>query len=627
MEREGLAHDRVAGFSKRPLPGDSPFWRSGQPVLWLAAHNLVAHPGSYYRDVAERLGLEFTTELPVMIDDSASVANIIGPAVLTRLSFFVYRDGDGDDGEVVVACADPFSVADIADVCRTYLGADADLRFVMASLATIREAIAHSTYLTTRSKAETSLSFASPEYSSRGIVSNAFRLELLALVAANVAVLVWYPMVWLLAFFVAANALYLFLTPFRLFVCLRALRSLVPATTEEQFDGPPDALYPTYTVLVPGYDEAAIAPSLIRALKNIDYPSDKLDIKLIVEVGDRATIDAYAREGIDESDVADAMHTVCHLVKVPNGEIATKPRACNYALEFARGSMTVIFDAEDQPDPKQLRKAFLTIVDEPLNTLCLQAKLNFYNPGDNLLTRAFALEYGFWYDFMLPGLRAWNIPIPLGGTSNHFLTETLRRIGGWDAYNVTEDADLGWRLSQLGYRTAMLDSYTYEEANSELWNWITQRTRWQKGFLITTLVHLRNPLRMIRQLGLYGFVSSTVVFLTNFLLPLINPVLWLLFALWYVPPLFGQQSIGLGLSDTLHTIGLFNLILGNGVFAITYVISAVARREWSELWLAPLMPLYWLLISVGAYRSLYQVVTSPYRWEKTKHGLSLADTA
>ncbi|WP_176562199.1 glycosyltransferase family 2 protein [Mycolicibacterium palauense] len=621
MNTEELAHELVAGFSSVPVPRHSPFWQSDHPVLWLAAHDLVRNPETYYRDLAEAFGMEFTSELPVMMDDSASVANIVGPSVLTRLSFFLYREGE----EVVVACADPFLAAEIEATCRACVGEDATLRFVMASLASIRQAIAHSTYLTTRARAETGLSFGAPEYSSRGIISNAFRLRLLVIVAANIGLLIWQPVIWLVVFFILTNALYFLLTPFRLAVCLRAVRFNLPAA--EWSGGLPDALCPTYTVLVPGYDEAAIAPSLIRALRDIDYPADKLDIKMIVEVADRATIDAYAREGVDESDLADATHTIFHLVKVPNGELSTKPRACNYALEFARGSMTVIYDAEDRPDPQQLRKAFLAIVDEPLNTLCLQAKLNFYNPNDNLLTRFFALEYGFWYDFMLPGLRAWDIPIPLGGTSNHFLTETLRKIGGWDAYNVTEDADLGWRLSQLGYRTAMLDSYTYEEANSQLWNWITQRTRWQKGFLITTLVHLRNPLQVARRLGFYGFVSSSAVFLTNFLLPLINPILWMLFALWYVPPLFDMAPIGLGLSDTLELVGLVNLILGNGVFMISYLISAFSRRQWSELLLAPLMPLYWLLISVAAYRSLYQVVTSPYRWEKTRHGLSATGTA
>ena len=623
MLAEELGRDCVARFSKREIPPDSPFWRCAQPVLWLAAHNLVANPRTYYRDLAQQVGLAFDTELPVLMDDSASIANIVGPTMLTRLSFFPYRDA----GDVVVACADPFCATDIETVCRESLGPDVNLRFVMASLATIRQAVAQSTYLTTRAKAETSLSFAAPEYSSRGIVSNSFRFKLFAIVAVLLALLVWRPGAWLLVFFVTANGLYIVLTPFRLFVSVRALRSLRAPGADTSGPDPPDELFPIYTVLVPGYDEAAIVPSLIRGLKNLDYPSDKLDIKLIVEVADRATIEAYAREGIDESDYADALHTVFHLVKVPNGEIATKPRACNYALEFARGSMTVIYDAEDRPDPQQLRKSFVHIADEPLNTLCLQAKLNFYNPHDNLLTRFFALEYGFWYDFMLPGLRAWNIPIPLGGTSNHFLTETLRRIGGWDAYNVTEDADLGWRLSQLGYRSAMLDSYTYEEANSELWNWITQRTRWQKGFLITTLVHLRSPVRVMRRLGVYGFLTSSVVFLTNFLLPLINPELWLLFAVWYVPPLFGLTPLGLGLSETMHLIGLVNLVVGNGLFAVTYVISAYGRHHWSELLLAPLMPLYWLLISVAAYRSLYQVVTSPYRWEKTRHGLSITDAA
>ncbi|MGY4711702.1 glycosyltransferase family 2 protein [Mycolicibacterium sp. CBM1] len=613
--------DRLARFFNDALSDSSPFWTSRQPVLWLAAHDLVREPETYYCDVASALGYQYISDIPVMMDDSASVANLIGPSILTKLSFFVFRQ----DGEFVVACADPFVRGEIIAICRSHLDEDARFRIVMASLSVIREAISLSVYTTTRAKAETSLSFAAPEFSSRGIINSRSKAVLLLTVTLVVGLVVWRPDFWVLAFFVIINVLYFVFMPFRFAVCLRALWTEGPSAADELLAELPDVLYPTYTVLVPGYDEARIVPSLIRALRNIDYPPDKLDIKLIVEVSDRATIEAYENEGIDGRNIADAAHTIFHLVKVPNGQIATKPRACNYALEFARGTMTVIYDAEDRPDPKQLKMAFLRMVDEPLNTLCLQAKLNFYNPGENLLTRFFALEYGFWYDFMLPGLRAWNIPIPLGGTSNHFVTEALRRVGGWDAYNVTEDADLGWRLSRLGYRTAMLDSYTLEEANSQLWNWITQRTRWQKGFLITSLVHMRSPISMIRRLGLYGFVSSSAVFLSNFLLPLINPLLWLIFALWYVPALFGLPGVGLGLSAWMALVGLLNLLIGNGLFFVSYLISAVAKRQWSAIALAPLMPIYWLLIGIAAYRSLFQVITSPYRWEKTKHGLSITD--
>lgn len=617
MTNLGLDRRSLVPLAKKQIPEGSPFWRTAQPVLWLAAHGLVKAPKSYYADIAALFGWGYTEDLPVRMDDSRSTANIIGSEKLSAWQFFVFEQSEA----VVVACADPFAKDVVASICQEALGSDVVLRFVIAPLGSIRTAIAQSTYKVATSRAETSLDFARPEYSSRGKITRSFRITLLIAVAIALLILFWSPPLGFLVFFTLINAAYFVLNPLRLVVCLGALRFKPINIQPARLSKLQDEQLPPYTILVPAKQEATVVPQLIVGLRAIDYPADKLDIKLIVEVDDHETIAAYKEQGITEQDHANSLNTIFQLVKVPTSDLSTKPRSCNYALQFARGQLTVIYDAEDKPDVLQLKKAYATMVDEKLNTLCVQAKLNFYNAKQNLLTRFFSLEYGFWYDFMLPGLQAWNIPIPLGGTSNHFITGTLRKIGTWDPYNVTEDADIGWRLSQLGYRTTMLDSYTLEEANSQLWNWITQRTRWQKGFLLTTMVHLRHPVRMWRQLGAYGFLSSATLFTTNFLLPLVNPILWVFFICWYVPPLFGLAPIGFTLPDWLHTLGAINLIIGNGTFMLVHLIAAIGKRQWSQILLVPLMPLYWLLTSVASYRSVVQVITKPYTWEKTKHGL------
>jgi cellulose synthase/poly-beta-1,6-N-acetylglucosamine synthase-like glycosyltransferase len=188
-------------------------------------------------------------------------------------------------------------------------------------------------------------------------------------------------------------------------------------------------------------------------------------------------------------------------VVIPEADITTKPRACNYGLLRAKGKYCVIYDAEDNPGKNQLKKAAITFSNAPEDIACLQSKLNFYNAKENVLSKWFSIEYSYWYDYYLPGLDKTDAPIPLGGTSNHFRTNQLRELGGWDPYNVTEDTDLGVRLSRRNLKTQMLDSYTYEEATIKVPHWIRQRSRWYKGHVQTFLVHMRHPKKLLQDLG------------------------------------------------------------------------------------------------------------------------------
>ena len=205
---------------------------------------------------------------------------------------------------------------------------------------------------------------------------------------------------------------------------------------------------PVFTVLVPMFREAAMLPQLAQALRNLDYPLGKLDIKIVLESGDRETIEAARTLGLEG---------VFEIIVVPRSEPQTKPKACNFALRFARGEYLVIYDAEDRPEPDQLRKVVATFRRSPPNTACVQCRLNYYNVSENWLTCMFTLDYTLWFDQVLPGLERLGMPIPLGGTSNHFRTEVLRELHAWDPFNVTEDADLGIRIGQKGYRVGVVE--------------------------------------------------------------------------------------------------------------------------------------------------------------------------
>ncbi|HEY2035264.1 MAG TPA: glycosyltransferase [Rhizomicrobium sp.] len=377
---------------------------------------------------------------------------------------------------------------------------------------------------------------------------------------------------------------------------------------------PPDGELPVYSILVPLYREANVMPALVRALRAIDYPQDRLDIKLIVESDDRETAAA--------ADLAAAANETFSVIRVPPGTPRTKPRACNYAMPFALGEFTVIFDAEDRPEPNQLRRAVAAFRAAPDSVACLQARLNFYNANENWLTKMFALDYALWFDYLLRGLDRLNIPMPLGGTSNHFRTSALRAIHAWDPYNVTEDADLGIRLARVGFRVRLLDSTTFEEATSQLGPWLRQRSRWMKGYMQTWLVHMRSPEALLRNAGFAGFIGFQLFIGGTFLTALVNPVLW---GIFLYAQFFGVPASAT--SDTLTHVSVVGLAIGNGLFAYLAMLSPV-RRGWLDL--APLgltAPVYWLLISCAGFRALFQLCTRPWYWDKTPHGLSASRVA
>ncbi|MDD5706652.1 MAG: glycosyltransferase [Kiritimatiellae bacterium] len=368
--------------------------------------------------------------------------------------------------------------------------------------------------------------------------------------------------------------------------------------------------WPLYTVLVPMYREPETVPQMVAALKALDYPAARLDVQLLLEADDDATLAAARTQRLPPG---------FRVTPIPVSFPRTKPKACNLGLHEARGKYLVIYDAEDRPEPDQLKKAVLAFEASPEKVVCVQSRLNYYNPRHNLLTRWFAAEYSAWFDLALPGLAAMRAVIPLGGTSNHFVTEVLRGLLGWDAYNVTEDCDLGVRLARAGYETRMLETTTWEEACSDLGFWIRQRTRWQKGYIQTYLVHMRAPLALWRDLGTRNFLHFQLLIGGSVFSSLINPLFWLMALIWFVFRPAGVEALYPG---WVFAIGAFCLFAGNFVFVYVNLLGCYRRRYDDLMWANLLTPLYWAMMSYSGWRAFLQFFANPFHWEKTQHGLS-----
>jgi len=370
---------------------------------------------------------------------------------------------------------------------------------------------------------------------------------------------------------------------------------------------------PTYSVLVPLFEEATVLGGLVQSLQALDYPAARLEVFLILEESDLETQAAVL--GL-------ALPAHFRTIVVPDHAPRTKPKALNYALPFARGEFVVVYDAEDRPEPDQLRRALDLFRQGPAQLGCVQAQLNIYNPRASWFTRQFTIEYSALFDAILPALIRVGLPVPLGGTSNHLRRKALVDAGAWDPFNVTEDADLGFRLARQGWRTAVLASTTWEEAPPVFRQWFRQRTRWLKGWMQTYLVHTRQPLRLIRELGLRGAFGVHVLMGALVLSALVHP---LFYALLGYHALSGEflAWADTGLGATLWTIAWVNLSAGYLVSIFVGALSVSRRGRPGLAVSALLMPVCWLLVSAAAYRALYQLATDPYRWEKTAHGTPL----
>jgi cellulose synthase/poly-beta-1,6-N-acetylglucosamine synthase-like glycosyltransferase len=440
-----------------------------------------------------------------------------------------------------------------------------------------------------------------------------------------------------LALLALAAALLLYLDPHALLVAPVALITYVYlvagiyklwllvrarcATTLEDVSGAGSAAgeLPIYTVLVPLHREGPMLPVLTERLAQLDYPEDRLEVLLLIEADDDETHDTLA-----------TLNLPPHIrpITVPPGQPRTKPRALNVGLARATGEYIVVFDAEDRPEPDQLRKAVAAFRTLPRRIVCLQARLNVYNPRQTVLTRLFTMDYVLWYTALLPGLARAGGFVTLGGTSNHFRIQALRRLGGWDPFNVTEDCDLGARLARARLHVAMLDSTTWEEAVTQIPPWLRQRSRWVKGYLQSYLVHMRHPVHLWREMGAAGFVDFQALVGGTVFTLLVNPLMWALTAAWV---LTHGTALGMFIQSLFPTAvyypGLLCLVAGNFLFFYLNLYVCVRHGYHDLTRYSLLSPLYWLLMSVGAWMGFASLVRHPHYWAKTAHGASLPTLA
>lgn len=374
---------------------------------------------------------------------------------------------------------------------------------------------------------------------------------------------------------------------------------------------------PLYTILCPLYKEWTVLDQFLGAMSRLDYPNNKLQILLLFEQDDIKTMAAAGERKLP---------SFFEIVIVPDSKPKTKPKALNYGLRLTRGEYCVVYDAEDIPDPLQLKKAILAFAKSGPRTACIQAKLNFFNSTQNLLTRLFTAEYYLWFDLILPGLQDFSGPIPLGGTSNHFKKSYLIDAGGWDAFNVAEDCDLGIRLDKKGFTTKILDSITLEEASSSLKNWLPQRTRWIKGYIQSYLVHMRkissedflNPLKQFTFQLLIGGKA---------LLLFINPFMWLMTLVYFSMRKNAGIIIESFFPPWIFYLGVFSTVFGNFLYFYCYMIACAKKDRFDLIKFIFFVPFYWILMSIAAWRAFVEIIAKPHYWPKTNHGIYLQKTS
>lgn len=390
-----------------------------------------------------------------------------------------------------------------------------------------------------------------------------------------------------------------------------------------------DEALPTYSILLPLRHEAPVVPQLIQSIRALDYPPEKLQVLCLLRQDDIETLAALARCGLTENGQIPEKQTGTPSIQIlllPSElPVGTKPAACNWGLKHATGECLVIYDAEDIPEPKQLRDAASALDALPADVVCVQSSKKVYNGATNWLTRLYELEALTWHRLQLPGVMAREKMAPLHGSGVHFRTRVLRELNGWDFYNVAEDCDLGVRLARHGYRIVPIASLTGEEAPTTLSGWMGQRTRWNKGYVQSFLVHTRNPFRLLRELGFRRTLSFVTLTGITFLNLLIGLPTWLGALAWGA---IHKLRAG-GIFTTMHNAPEATrdaaLLIGSAIVlllmaALLQAAGAIAARQWKLVPYGLLVPLYWILLGIAVWRSLWQLLFRPFGWEKTAHG-------
>ncbi|NPD16240.1 glycosyltransferase [Xinfangfangia sp. D13-10-4-6] len=392
-------------------------------------------------------------------------------------------------------------------------------------------------------------------------------------------------------------------TVFKIICAVTTLRR-PPVCDHKTVPGP----LPKVSILVALYRESDIAPRLVRRLSRLDYPRDLLEVVLAVEEEDSLTREALQSAGLP---------AWMQIVVVPPGRIKTKPRALNVALDHCHGAIIGVYDAEDAPEPDQIRRVVARFRQSDSSLACLQGVLDYYNPATNWIARMFTIEYAAWFRLILPGVARLGLMVPLGGTTLFFRRDVLEELGAWDAHNVTEDADLGIRLARKGYRTALMTTVTREEANCRPLAWIRQRSRWIKGHMMTWIVHMRHPRRLWREVGTPAFIGFQVMFLGAALQTLLAPLLWSFWLIAFGLPHPLAEALPQGVMMVLLTTFILAAVVD---FTLGILALRQAGHRISKLWVFTLH-FYQPLATFAGFKALWELITHPFYWDKTSHGL------
>jgi len=557
---------------------------------------------NFYQTLAEHFRMPFVDFYKEPADPT-----LVKPALYGRYLEYLVIPYKHREGRLIVAITDIGESS--LEFAERQFGSDVD--YVMTSKFDIiwhLQACGNDFFSET---AVNSLSFSRPKQSAKQVFTIQQLIQIGLLLAAFIGVFVGWPTEMLIGLNVLAGLFFIVNFLFKATLAwVGSHKKVDMRISGKMLRDLDDSSLPLYTVLVPMYKEAKTLPIIAASLRRLDYPKSKLDVKLVLEEDDHETIQAAKDLGLE---------SFFEIIRVPASMPKTKPKACNYALNFARGKFVTIYDAEDKPEPDQLKKALITFQNSPEDVICIQARLNYFNADENWMTRMFTLEYSIWFDYFLPGLDILRIPIPLGGTSNHFKMDKLREIGLWDPYNVTEDADLGMRITQLGYRVGVVNSTTMEEATQNLGNWIRQRSRWVKGYMQTYLVYMRHPIDTYRTLGHAGFWGFQMFVGGTIMTTLLLPFMYGMYFFWLLTQTMALDAY---FPPVVLYMSLFNLLMGNGFFIYVYMLGAFKRHNYSLIPYALSAPIYWMLLSLAGYKALWQLVFNPFYWEKTNHGLT-----
>ncbi len=565
----------------------------------LVANNMVTDAG-LYRGLSIQFGCGVADFDAVPPD--ARLIDLIGPDRCLREGAVPWKRVGG---ATVIASSRP------QDFARLRASLPEGLGHVMLAVAperTIQAALLRTRQKRLANRAETRVA---PRESCRNWQTSAmarFALAALALLVTGLILSAQTTFLILCLWALAALVMNTALKAAAAFATLRASRCADPIFVSRRERGKARRL-PTVSIMVPLFREREIAGRLVMRLARLSYPKELLDICLVVEEDDTIT-----QAALNAAYLPRWMRQIV----VPRGLLKTKPRALNYALDFCRGSIVGVYDAEDAPEPDQIHKIVRRFHDRGPDLACVQGMLDFYNPRANWLSRCFTIEYATWFRVVLPGLEKLNFVVPLGGTTLFFRRDVLEELGGWDAHNVTEDADLGVRLARHGYRTELIESVTEEEANCRFWPWIKQRSRWIKGYAITWAVHMRSPRQLLAELGPWRFLGVQLLFLGTLSQFVLAPVLW---TFWAFP---------LGLPHPLNgVLTNHSFALLTGIFLLAEIVSlgvgifAIAKTRHRRLWAwVPTMHLYFPLAAIAAYKGIWEMIVKPFYWDKTAHGHS-----